>query len=105
MFRREATFIIWPALFQAYAFMILTDEYGSIPYTEGGAGYSDQVFFPKYDAQQDIYPKIIQELTEASAALNRSGNHRNLRCFIYWKYRQMEKIWLFIIVESRHEVK
>jgi hypothetical protein len=24
-------------------------------------------FFPKYDAQQDIYPKIIQELTEASA--------------------------------------
>lgn len=60
-------------IIQAYAFMILTDEYGSIPYTEGGAGYSDQIFFPKYDAQQDVYPKIIQELTEASAALNAAG--------------------------------
>ncbi|MEO6548140.1 MAG: SusD/RagB family nutrient-binding outer membrane lipoprotein [Ferruginibacter sp.] len=58
---------------QAYAFMILTDEYGAIPYSEGGAGYSDQVFFPKYDAQQDIYPKIIQELSEATAALNTAG--------------------------------
>lgn len=57
-------------IFQAYTFMILTDEYGSVPYTDGGVGYSEQLFFPKYDAQQDIYPKIIQELTEASAALN-----------------------------------
>ena len=57
-------------IIRAYGFMILTDEYGNVPYTEGGAGYSEQIFFPKYDAQQDIYPKIIQELTEASAALN-----------------------------------
>ena len=60
-------------IIQAYAFMILTDEFGNIPFTEGGAGYSDQVFFPKYDLQQDIYPKIIQELTDASAALSSSG--------------------------------
>src|SRR4029079_18095638 len=57
-------------IWQAYAFMILTDEYGDIPYSEGGAGYTEQKFFPKYDAQQDIYPKIIQELTEAGLALN-----------------------------------
>jgi Starch-binding associating with outer membrane len=60
-------------IIQAYAFMILTDEYGAIPYSEGGAAYSDQVFFPKYDAQQDVYPKIIQELTAAAAALNASS--------------------------------
>jgi len=60
-------------IWQAYAFMILTDTYGAIPYTEGGAGLTDQIFFPKYDQQQDIYPKIIQELTDASAALNTSG--------------------------------
>lgn len=60
-------------ILQAYSFMVLTDTYGDIPYTEGGAGYSSQIFFPKYDAQQDIYPKLIQELTEASAALNASG--------------------------------
>src|SRR4051812_10821948 len=60
-------------IWQAYAFMILTDEYGAIPYTEGGAGLTDQVFFPKYDQQEEIYPKIIQELTDASAALSESG--------------------------------
>ena len=57
-------------ILQAHAFMVLTDTYGDIPYTEGGLGYIGQLFLPKYDAQQDIYPKIIQELTEASAALN-----------------------------------
>ncbi len=60
-------------IIQANAFMILTDTYGSIPYTEGGEGYSSQIFFPKYDTQESIYPKIIAELTEASAALNASG--------------------------------
>lgn len=60
-------------IFQAFAFMVLTDEYGDIPYSEGNAGYTDQLFFPKYDAQSTIYPKIIQELTEASAALNTTG--------------------------------
>jgi len=58
---------------QAYAFMMLTDTYGSIPYTEGGAGYTNQVFFPTYDNQQEIYADIIKELTEASAGLNISG--------------------------------
>lgn len=60
-------------ILQAYSFMILTDSYGDIPYEEGGEGYSSQIFFPKYETQQTIYPKIIKELTEASAALNSSG--------------------------------
>ena len=58
---------------QASAFMILSDSYGAIPYTEGGAGFSDQVFFPSYDEQQAIYTDLIKELTEASAALNTTG--------------------------------
>jgi hypothetical protein len=60
-------------IWQAYTFMVLTDSHGEIPYSEGGAGYSDQVFFPKYDTQQDIYNDIIKELTEASAALSASA--------------------------------
>ena len=60
-------------IWQAYAFMVLTDTYGAIPYTEGGAGLTDQIFLPKYEQQQDIYPKLIQELTDASAALSSSG--------------------------------
>jgi hypothetical protein len=57
-------------ILQAYAFMVLTDTYGDIPYTEAGKGFTDQVFLPKYDTQQSIYAGIIKELTEASAALD-----------------------------------
>lgn len=60
-------------ILQAYTFMMLTDTYGDIPYTQGGLGYIDQIFLPKYDAQQAIYTDIIKELTEATAALNASG--------------------------------
>lgn len=60
-------------IIQAYAFMVLTDSYGSIPYTEAGKGYSNQVFFPSYDTQEFIYRDLIRELEEASAALNASG--------------------------------
>ncbi len=60
-------------ILQAFAFMVLTDTYGNIPYTEGGVGYISQTFLPVYDDQQAIYPKIIQELSEASAALNAAG--------------------------------
>lgn len=64
-------------ILQAFGFMILTDTYGDIPYVQGGAGYSDQVFFPAYDAQEDIYPDIIKELSEASAALDASKRTEN----------------------------
>ena len=60
-------------IFQSFAFMVLTDSYGDIPYTEGGNGYYNQVFFPKYDTQQTIYPKLIAELTEATNALSATG--------------------------------
>jgi hypothetical protein len=53
--------------------MVLTDTYGDIPYSQGGAGYSDAVFLPAYDPQQAIYTDLIKELTEASAALNATG--------------------------------
>lgn len=60
-------------IIQANAFMLLTDTYGAIPYKEGGAGVTDQIFFPKYDTQEFIYGEIIKELTEASAALSPTG--------------------------------
>jgi hypothetical protein len=60
-------------ILQANAFMTLTDTYGDIPYTEAGLGYISQTFLPAYDKQEEIYPKLIQELTEASAALDPNG--------------------------------
>ena len=55
---------------QANAFLILVDTYGDIPFTEAGGGYTAQIFFPKYDTQQSVYTKIIDELTTATAALD-----------------------------------
>jgi hypothetical protein len=60
-------------IIQAYAFMVLTDSYGAVPYSEAGVGFSQQIFFPKYDQQDVIYADIIKELDEASAALNASA--------------------------------
>lgn len=48
----------------------LTDIYGDIPYSEAGKGYSDRIFTPKYDAQQEIYMDMLKELEEAAKALD-----------------------------------
>ncbi len=57
-------------IWKAYTFMILTDTYGDIPYTEAGTGYLKQITKPVYDTQKDIYTDILKELDEASAALD-----------------------------------
>ncbi|MEZ4905892.1 MAG: SusD/RagB family nutrient-binding outer membrane lipoprotein [Spirosomataceae bacterium] len=59
-------------IWKAYSFMILTDNYGDIPYFEAGKGYIDQVVAPKYDAQQAIYKDILKELEEATAGFKTS---------------------------------
>ncbi|MEO5891720.1 MAG: SusD/RagB family nutrient-binding outer membrane lipoprotein [Ferruginibacter sp.] len=61
-------------IYQAFSFMVLTDEYGDIPYTEAGTGYSDQKLLPKYETQEAIYTSLIQELTDAAAALNAASS-------------------------------
>jgi hypothetical protein len=60
-------------IWQAYAFMVLTDTYGAIPYFKGGAGLTDQILLPEYDQQENIYPDLIKEFEEASAALDAGG--------------------------------
>ena len=60
-------------ILQAYVFMVLTDEYGDIPYKASGKGYLEMDLFPEYDSQQEIYTDIIAELTVASAALDPAG--------------------------------
>ncbi len=60
-------------ILHSYLFIVLTDEYGDVPYTEAGKGYIDVNFFPAYDSQEDIYTSIISELEAASDALDASG--------------------------------
>ena len=57
-------------IWKAQAFMILTDTYGDIPYSEGGQGFSTNISYPKYDRQKDIYKDILKEIDEATGALD-----------------------------------
>ncbi|MGG7665147.1 SusD/RagB family nutrient-binding outer membrane lipoprotein [Dyadobacter sp. BHUBP1] len=59
-------------IWKAYAFMILTDTYGDIPYFGAGKGYISEEIRPKYDPQEAIYKDILKELEEASGALGAS---------------------------------
>ncbi len=51
-------------ILKAYIFWKTTDALGDIPYTEALKG-QEELFYPKYDRQEDIYKDLIKELTEA----------------------------------------
>lgn len=57
-------------IWKAYAFMILTDDYGEVPYFEAGLGFLQEIFQPVYDSQESIYMDILKELDEATLALD-----------------------------------
>ncbi len=59
-------------IWKAYAFMILSDTYGNIPYFDAGKGFIDGSIQPKYDTQDVIYHDILNEIKEAADALDAS---------------------------------
>ncbi len=61
-------------LIQAHAFALLTDTYGDVPYFEAGVGISEQIVFPRYDAQESIYQDLINVVSASAAALNPAGD-------------------------------
>ena len=58
---------------EANAFLILTDSYGSIPYTEAGLAFNERILYPAYDSQESIYNALITELQQATAALDENA--------------------------------
>jgi hypothetical protein len=57
-------------ILQSYYFLLLTDRYGDIPYSQALQG--DKAFAPVYDKQQDIYNGIFQTLEDAVSMINES---------------------------------
>ncbi len=55
---------------RAYVFMVLVDTYGDVPYSQAGLAYLQGINLPKYDNQQDIYNDLINELDQATTALD-----------------------------------
>lgn len=62
-------------IWKAQVFMGLVDDYGDVPYSEAGKGYSDKLFFPKYDDDAVIYDSLYKEFKEAIAALSPTGDY------------------------------
>ncbi len=56
-------------ILRVFAFSRLTDLYGDVPYSEAGKAVIEGIFLPKYDAQSEIYPDMLNELEESAAAL------------------------------------
>ncbi|MEO6549307.1 MAG: SusD/RagB family nutrient-binding outer membrane lipoprotein [Ferruginibacter sp.] len=56
---------------RSWVFLLLTDAYGDIPYTQ--SAQIDQFLTPAYDAQKDVYAGILNDLKAAQAALVPSG--------------------------------
>ncbi len=57
-------------IWRAHAFIVLTDTYGDVPYTEAGLAFIEGNSFPAYDSQEFIYNDLLNELEEAVAALD-----------------------------------
>lgn len=61
-------------IWKAYAFMVLTDTYGDVPYSEAGRGFLEGIDFPVYNSQQSIYMDILNELSSAAATLDENND-------------------------------
>jgi len=60
-------------ILKAYYFMVATDMFGDIPYSEAFTGdKADGTLTPKYDSQEEIYASIFSELKEAIALIDPS---------------------------------
>lgn len=59
---------------RSWMFSLATDCYGDIPYSEAIQAKSDGVYYPKYDAQEQIYTGILNDLSEANQLLDGALN-------------------------------
>src|SRR5687768_6933162 len=59
---------------RAWGFSLITDVWGAIPYSSALSGTSlEAVYSPPYDAQQDVYAGIIEDLKVANEKLDPAG--------------------------------
>jgi hypothetical protein len=55
-------------IMSVYSFMVLTDLFGSVPYTEA-LQLDEGIRFPAFDQQADIYESLVQRLATATGQL------------------------------------
>ena len=60
-------------ILQAYTYQLLTDNFGSVPFSEAIQATND-ILSPKYDNEQAIYSGIIKLLEDADALIDESSD-------------------------------
>ncbi|MDZ4203206.1 MAG: SusD/RagB family nutrient-binding outer membrane lipoprotein [Bacteroidales bacterium] len=68
-------------ILQVYLMSIITDTWGDAPYSEALKG--NQILQPKYDKQEDVYKKMIDELKAASTMINPADGNLTIGDIIY----------------------
>lgn len=54
-------------IWRVFLYQKLTDFYGDIPYSQAAKAYSENIFAPAYDPQQQIYDSLVTELQSAES--------------------------------------
>lgn len=72
-------------------FLKLTDYYGDIPYFEGGQGYYNQIYAPKYDRQEDIYKDFFKRLDDALAQFDPAKKSPETDCYFHGNIEQWKR--------------
>ncbi|MCG8326081.1 MAG: SusD/RagB family nutrient-binding outer membrane lipoprotein [Chitinophagales bacterium] len=66
----DPTMLGMAKIWRVVIFHRLTDLYGDVPYFQAGKGFLEAIDFPEYDAQQDIYMDMLNELEEGIGLLS-----------------------------------
>lgn len=62
---------------RAFIMMHLTDCVGALPWSEAWKGESDDIWFPVFDSQQDIYNALFKDLEDAYGMFDESAKLSN----------------------------
>ena len=73
-------------------FLKLTDCYGDVPYFEGGQGYYQAIFTPKYDRQEAIYEDFFKRLDEAIDQFDASKKSPASDCYFAGDVAQWKRL-------------
>lgn len=66
---QNKVYMLCSDIIRSYAFQRATDLYDDMPYSEAGGSFQE-LFYPKYDTQEEIYMNIMETLKNAAAELS-----------------------------------
>ena len=66
---QNKVYMLCSDIIRSYAFQRATDLYDDMPYLEAGGAFQE-LFYPKYDTQEEIYMNIMETLKNAAAELS-----------------------------------